>query len=127
MPGSPADAPEVIRTYFDSINTEDFERLAGIWADDVELKAVGARPRTGRDDVMDFYGGIFEPWAAHDDHPTRVVADGDVVVVEIVFTGTTHDGKEISFPAVDIFDLEDGKIRKVSIYYDLTWVRKQMS
>ena len=127
MRGSAADAPPVIRSYFDSLNAEDFETLAGIWADDVDLRPVGARPRKGRDDVMAYYRGIFEPWAAHADQPDRVIADGDTVVIEITFTGTTHDGREISFPAVDIFDLQDGRISRLAIFYDLAWVRKQMA
>ncbi len=120
------DAPAVARAYFDSINSENWEQLAGVWADGAELLAVGARPRCGRDEIMEFYGGIFEPWSAHMDQPTRFVVAGDLVFTEIEFTGVTHDGRQIVFPAVDVFELAGDQVRKLSIWYDLTWVRKQL-
>ena len=124
---SPEGAPAAIQTYFDSINAENFQRLATVWTNDVELQAVGARPLRGRDEVMEFYSRIFEPWAKHYDDPRRALVGGDLVVVDIAFRGTSHSGQEIEFPALDVFELEDGKIGKLSIWYDLVWVRKQLA
>ena len=76
---------------------------------------------------MEYYRGLFDPWAAHTDHPDRAIGGGDAVAVEITFTGTTHEGREISFPAVDVFDLQEGKISRLAIFYDLAWLRKQMA
>jgi ketosteroid isomerase-like protein len=123
----PIRAPAVIRAYFNSINAEDFEQLATIWADDAELEAVGARPRRGCDEILEFYSGAFEPWSTHYDDPRRAVVAADLVVVQIVFKGTATNGKQIEFPAVDIFELKGAQIRKLSIWYDLVWVRKQLS
>ena len=46
--------PQVILDYFDSINTENWDKLAALWTDDAELDVVGARPRRGREDVLTY-------------------------------------------------------------------------
>jgi ketosteroid isomerase-like protein len=119
-------APAAIRTYFEALNAEEWPRLAAAWADDAELRAVGARPRRGRDDIMTYYHGLFGPWPTHHDRPTRVIVAGDVVVTEVEFTGTTATGQEIRFDAVDVFDLRDGVIARMTLWYDLAWVRGQL-
>jgi uncharacterized protein (TIGR02246 family) len=117
---------DAVRAYFDALNAEDWPRLSELWAEDAELRAVGARPRRGREQIMSYFRPLFEPWARHRDTPTRVIADGDAVVVEVEFTGMTRDGRELSFDAVDVFDLADGAIARLSTWYDLAWVRKQL-
>jgi ketosteroid isomerase-like protein len=119
-------APISVRAYFDALNGEDWALLRSLWADDAELRAVGARPRRGRGEIMGYYDGLFDPWAAHEDRPTRIVVAEDIVVVEITFTGTTHGGRELSFDAVDVFELAGEAVSKLSIWYDLVWVRKQL-
>jgi ketosteroid isomerase-like protein len=124
--GSIAVAPTVIRTFFDALNTEDWPRMAASWAETAELRAVGARPRRGRTDIMTYYDGLFGPWPQHHDEPTRVIVAGDVVVAEVRFSGTTTSGKQIEFDAVDVFDLADGVIQRMTSWYDLAWVRGQL-
>ncbi len=124
--GTIDDAPETIRSFFAALNGEDWTRMASLWADDAELRAVGARPRRGRDDIMTYYHGLFGPWPQHEDRPTRVIAAGGVVVVEVRFAGVTPGGKRLEFDAVDVFDLAGGEIARMSSWYDLTWVRGQL-
>lgn len=123
---TPAELPECVRTYFETINAEDFERLSALWSPSAELRAVGSRPRRGRDEIMTFYHGLFRPWATHVDRPTREVIAGHVVVCEIEFEGVTHAGKALAFEAVDVFDLVDGAIARLTTWYDLSWVRSQL-
>jgi ketosteroid isomerase-like protein len=123
---SAAQSPECVRAYFDAINAEDFERLADVWTPTAELRAVGARPRHGREEITAYFRGAFSPWASHLDRPTRVILAEDVVVTEIEFKGVTHDGKELVFDALDVFDLTDGLIARLTTWYDLAWVRSQL-
>lgn len=123
---TPTELPECVRTYFETINAEDFERLAAVWSPDAELRAVGSRPRRGQDEIMAFYRGVFGPWASHLDRPTRAVIADHVVVCEIKFEGVTHAGKELAFDACDVFDLTDGSIARLTTWYDLGWVRSRL-
>ena len=118
--------PEPVQAYFDAINAEDIEALRPLWTADVELRAVGSRARRGIDEAMDYFGPLFDPWVEHLDLPTRVIGDGDAVAVEIRFSGRTEGGRELTFDAVDVFDLADGKIRRLTTWYDLVWLRKQL-
>jgi ketosteroid isomerase-like protein len=121
-----AEVPGAVTAYFAALNAEDLDALVGLWAPTAELRAVGSRPRRGRDEISAYFRPLFAPWAAHLDQPTRWIVGGDVVVVEVTFTGTTRAGKQLAFDAVDVFDLSDGLITRLTTWYDLAWVRKQL-
>ena len=118
-------APRVILDYFDAINTEKWEKLASLWCDDAELRVVAARPRFGRDDVLTYYPKALAGYPKHFDDPVRISVAGDVVTVEIAFTGTTPEGHPVTFDAVDVFDLKDGKLWKMSSWFNIEDVRRQ--
>jgi ketosteroid isomerase-like protein len=118
--------PAVVLAYFDAINHENLDRLGELWAEHSELRAVGIRARHGREQVMNYFSGLFEPWRAHADTPTRFIVASDTIVTEITFTGTTQAGKSLTFDALDVFDLMDGRISRLTTWYDLAWVRKQL-
>ena len=110
--------PAVVTSYFNSLNDEDWASFRTLWAEDAEARAVGARPRHGVDDVMNLYTKIFDHWARHLDVPGRTLIDGDTVVVEVHFVGTTDGGREVEFDAVDVIDLDAGKIKRITTWYD---------
>ncbi|MCR6030083.1 hypothetical protein GGQ22_01325 [Nocardioides sp. zg-579] len=120
------ETPPPVAAYFESINTEDFDRLETLWTDDVTLRAVGQKPRQGRDAVMAYFRPLFARWAKHLDTPTRVITSANVSVVEVSFIGTTSAGKELTFDAVDVFDLSGDRISALSTWYDLHWLVKQV-
>lgn len=120
---APQPVPEAITTYFDAINGEDWDRLATVWRPDAELLAVGARPRKGVDAIVRYYPKTLAPWKEHLDQPTRFVVAGDTVTVEIHFIGRSADGVAVEFDAVDVFDLVDGRIQRVTNWYDVAAVR----
>ena len=116
---------QVILDYFDAINTEDWDKLAGLWTEDAELDVVAARPRRGREDVLTYYPKALSMYPEHWDEPVRISDAGDVVTVEIDFTGKMADGTPVAFKAVDIFDIKDGKLWKMSSWFDILDVRRQ--
>ena len=74
--------------------------------------------RHGVDEVMALYPEILSPFPIHLDDPRRVLVSGDSATVEIHFTGTTDAGRTIEFDALDVFDLEDGLIRRLRYWYN---------
>ncbi len=87
---------------------------------------MGTKPRRGGDDAMALYRRLFAPWATHRDDPTRVLVDGNAATVEVHFTGTTTTRRTIEFDAVDVIDVEGGLIRRLTNWYDLSWVRREL-
>ena len=125
MPEEPT--VDAVDTYFRCLNTEDWATMATLWTEDATLRAVGARPREGRDSVLRYYSRLFDPWEEHLDTPTRVIRAGDVVTVEVTFTGRSRAGHDAAFDAVDVFDLRDGRIAALSTWYDLVAARRAVT
>lgn len=118
---------EVVRTYFVCLDTEDWTLMRTLWTPDSELRAVGARPRAGVDEVIGYFSRLFQPWSSHRDAPTRLIAEGDTIVAEVTFTGTTPDGGDVRFDAIDVFDLYDGRISRLTNWYDIAYARRVLS
>jgi ketosteroid isomerase-like protein len=113
-----------VSAYFDAINAEDWDALAGLWAPDAKLYPAGARQ--GREAILAYYPRLLAGWAEHVDRPGRRITEADTVVVEISFTGTTSHGRPVAFDAVDVFDLAGPRIGRLSIWYDTAAVLRQV-
>ncbi len=118
---------EVVNRYFDAVDAEDWESLADVLHRDVELTACGARPRSGSEAVMAMFRKVFQRFPAHSDRPTRLIVEGGTVVAEIHFEGTSETGVEISFEAVDVFDLRDGRIIRIAQWFDSAALERSLS
>ncbi len=115
--------------YFECLDTENWDGLREIWHEDGQLRAVGARPRDDRDSVIGYFSKLFDPWPEHVDRPTRIiVSEADsTVVAEVTFAGRTPDGRDVEFDAVDVFDIVDGRIRKLTNWYDIDYARRALA
>jgi ketosteroid isomerase-like protein len=117
----------VVRRYFACLGVEDWAGMAELWHEDAEMRAVGARPLQGRDAVLGYFARLFTPWSEHRGEPVRVLVAGAAVTVEVRFHGRTADGRDVVFDAVDLFDVDDGRIRRLSNWYDLVHARKTLA
>ena len=117
---------DTITAYFAAINAEDWDALSALWHDDAVWRAVGARPRRGKEDLLTYYPKALALYPEHHDEPTRIIESGDTIVVEVTFSGRTPEGTPITFDAVDMFDLEDGLITRFSSWFDMDHLRSQL-
>ena len=118
--------PEPVAAYFKAVNTQDWDALAAVFTADAEIHPVGSRTRRGRDDVLAYYPTVLAGFADHEDIVHRAHVAGEVVTAEIRFTGRTHEGASVSFDAVDVFDLDGDRIRRISLWYDTADVFRQV-
>jgi ketosteroid isomerase-like protein len=120
---------EVVARYFACLDREDWDGMRELWCADGRLRAVGARPRDDRDEVIAFFSKLFAPWKEHEDRPTRVlVAESDATAVaEVLFIGRTADGRQVRFEAVDVFDFAEGRISRLSNWYDIDYARRALA
>jgi ketosteroid isomerase-like protein len=126
---STAATQAVVMRYFACLNTEDWDGMRELWCEDGELRAVGARPRSGREDIVGYFSRLFRPWREHHDEPTRVLAfePAPTGLAEVRFTGLTGGHREVRFDAVDVFDFRQGHIRALSNWYDIDYVRRELT
>lgn len=121
------DAPVAVLTYFDAINNDRWDRLDDALAADVVISPPGMAQVQGLEAAKSHYARLLAGFGEHVDDLTRVLVSGDSVTAEIDFRGRTEDGRPVTFKAVDVFDLVDGKIARVSIWYDTHGVRRQLA
>jgi ketosteroid isomerase-like protein len=119
--------PELIQRYFTCLDREDWEQMRTLWDPAGRMRAVGARERVGREEVLRYFSRLFAPWPSHSDTPTRVVIAESVVTVEVRFDGVTPHGKSVSFEAVDVFDIANGVITALSNWYDIDYARRELA
>lgn len=117
---------DVIGAYVAAINSENWDALAELWHPDAVWRAVGARPRRSREDILTYYPRALALYPEHHDELTRIIEGEDTIVAEITFTGKTPGGKPVTFEAVDVFDLEDGLICRFSSWFDIDELRAQL-
>jgi ketosteroid isomerase-like protein len=112
-------AQEVMRRYFDGVNNENWEDFRQIWHEDAVVDVTGGLHFEGIDEIAPYYPRVLKNFPVHYDDPYAVHVAGDVVTVEIAFRGETLDGVAAEWEAVDVFTLEDGRIRKLTTWYDM--------
>jgi len=115
-----------VQAYFDAINGEDYAAIDRLFTADAELVAPGTRPLRGPAEITSYLRAALAPYPDHLDEPTRIIEAGSTVVVEIRFAGALASGARVAFDAVDVFDIDDGRIARLSSWYDSHAVREQL-
>jgi ketosteroid isomerase-like protein len=123
MSGEPLDA--ILDAYFAGLDAEDWAGIEALFADDAELLAPGAH-RRGAPAVARYFRDALAPYPDHHDQPTRRVLAGGTATVEIHFSGRMPNGAAMEFDAVDVFDVRDGRIVRLTSWYDSAEVRRAL-
>ena len=127
------DAITLIQTYYDAFNAGQTDRMLDLLHDDVEHHVNEGQIRKGRD--------LFAAFNAHMTKCYRenltdmiIMANGDRAAAEFVVNGTylktdeglpPADGQTYRLPAGAFFTIRDGKIARVTTYYNLAdWKRQ---
>jgi ketosteroid isomerase-like protein len=115
----------ILDAYFGGLDGEDWASLAALFADDAELVAPGAH-RRGAAAVAQYFRDALAPYPDHHDRPGRRFVAGSTATVEIHFSGRMANGAAIEFDAVDVFELHDGRITRLTSWYDSHEVRRSL-
>ena len=107
---------EVIESYYDYVDAEEYDALFELFADDIVYHRPGQEPIEGIDEFRRFYREVRDiedgEHAIHDVH-----VDGDTVVVQGQFTGVV-EGSETALGFADVHQFDDGTITKRWSYTD---------
>lgn len=111
---------QIVTGYFDAVNSRDWDGLAAVLHPDVSIRHGSLLSADGAPAVVKLYRAILSQYreGRHEDRPTRILVQGNLVAVEITATVEKLDGTRLTFPAADFIELRDGLIFHVSTWYD---------
>lgn len=120
--GGDMNPTEFVRTYFDTFNQHDWQKLASIYSPTAEFKDPSLGPgivKQSRDQFVKKYSELSDTFSDVKDTVVSVYPSGDKhIIVEFVSSGTAPDGTKFELPICTIFEIENGLITKDYTYYD---------
>jgi ketosteroid isomerase-like protein len=118
---------ETVRRYFSSLNETRLDDLGKVFAVDATLHFPGYEPICGRVAIQSFYTAVLRYYPKHFDNPVKFFLSEDGgVAVEIHFEGETIKGQTMIFDAVDVFEVENGEVKRLRIRYDSAKVTEKL-
>lgn len=127
----------VIQTYFDAFNAGDIESMLACLTDDVAHHVNEGNIRTGKDLFREFCEHMSRCY--REDLTDMVIflsPDGKRAAAEYIVNGTYLEtdpglpdahGQGYCLPAGSFFDVKNGKISRVTTYYNLEDWKRQVS
>jgi steroid delta-isomerase-like uncharacterized protein len=107
---------ELIERYNDAWNDHDVEALSAFHAPDIVFHNYSADECVeGADAVKEHIAGILASYPDLQFRSRRLYAREGLVVSEWIATAT-KDGQKMEWDGVDVFPIEDGKIKRKDVY-----------
>jgi ketosteroid isomerase-like protein len=109
---------ETIRSYYEYVDSEAYEELFSLFADDIVYERPGSEPLEGIDEFQEFYLE-HRPIGESSHSIDGIYVDEDTAVVRGTFEGTL-DGDPVSFGFADVHQFDqEGAIARRWTYTDL--------
>lgn len=131
------DTAKLIRSYYDAFNAGDSDAMLDHLADDVVHDVNQGERREGLAKFREFNGLMTHHYKETlTEIAVMVSKDGSRAAAEFIVNGTYLNtdnglppatGQKYNLPAGTFFEVRDGKIARVSTYYNLTAWTKQVS
>ncbi|SRR6266700_1498203 len=125
-PAAPA-PEEVARAVFAAIAGKELDRIVPYLHDDVVDDFVAVGTFRGPAEIRGFFDEIFRAFPDFELEVLRIVADDRAAAVQwrargtftgAPFQGIQATGRRVEIPGADVMEIEDGRIRHNTIYYD---------
>jgi steroid delta-isomerase-like uncharacterized protein len=126
---------DVARAWLEAMNNYDLNRMGELcWEDVVADEVAEPQPVQGRNALVEAYRELFEGFPDCRGDITNIFAGQDQVLAEVRWKGTNKGdfrgvpatGKVVDIRIAYIFKVKDGKIKRITEYYDGAAVAKQM-
>ena len=113
---------DLVNTYFSYFNSNDWNKLASMYADSAEFKDPAMGPqivRQSNQEIKRKYTEMNAIFSDLRDNIVKIYQSGENhVIVEFIATGTASDGTKFLLPICTIFTIENGQITQDFSYYD---------
>jgi uncharacterized protein len=116
------DSVDVVRSSYEAFGRGDFGAVMETIHPEIEWTDPETLPWGGTHRGHEAFGAHMQDFAGHFDEvaiePERFLDAGDTVVVLGAFSGRGKGGGEFRVPATYVWELSDGKARRVTAYTD---------
>ena len=135
-----SEAKKVLEQAIERWNAADRDGWAALYTDDVVQEAPGGSRISGLADLKEkYFDALLTAAPDRSSRDVILVAEGDYVVEQARYTAThtgtwrnpdgaeiPATGKQLDFPFVGVFRVEDGKISSIRLYYDQVEIFTQL-
>ncbi len=128
-----------VRRWIDAFSAHKLDEVAEAYAEDAELVGPAAGQVKGRQAIAGHWKNALEVTPDSKATIDRLISEGNVVVVEYIFTGTNTGpmrlptgevlpatNKRVTVPGLDILTYQSGKIVSHHLYFDRVPVLAQL-
>ncbi|WP_247236477.1 nuclear transport factor 2 family protein [Telluribacter sp. SYSU D00476] len=124
----------IVKNYYDAFNRQDWDGMLALVHPDIRHEPNQGEPRIGIEKFTEFMRHMDESYAETlTDMVFMTEPDGNRVAAEFVVNGTykkaeeglpAAHGQKYVLPAAAFLEVTDGKISRVTTYYNLThWIQ----
>lgn len=110
---------QVVRDFLESWGGRSLETICSGFADDAVYHNVPVDPIEGIADIRAVFQGFLDAFCDAKLDVVRLAAEPGLVLAERVDYFTMNDGRKIVLPVTGVFEIENGKIKRFSDYFDL--------
>lgn len=134
MPDATTEAERIVTEYVRLVNERDFSTLPAVVAESFTFTSPTAGTVQGREAFEAYLRTIVDGFSDFHLSVNRTLADEGLVMMEGRVSGT-HDGefdgiepthREVDFPEMGVFAVEDGRLQEERAYYDHSAVLRQL-
>lgn len=122
---SAAISEAVARRFFKAWETGDIDGVADCFAEDAVYHNVPVQPIHGRAAIRTLFQSLLDGFSSSRLEVLHLAATPGVVLTERIDHFRMRDGRDIRLPVMGVFEVQDGRIRRFSDYFDLAdWERQ---
>jgi ketosteroid isomerase-like protein len=111
---------EIARKLFAASEALDAAAYADLFADDAVQRIDNHDPIQGKDTIRETAAFMFGAFAGLKFNIKEVWDTGDAVICPNEVTFLRKDGKQFTFPRMNIFRIRDGKIQRLQTFGDVS-------
>jgi len=120
------DYAALINAYFLAVDEERIDDIVACFCDDATFDfPLADEPARGHAELRAFFTAHTGRFTDHVDRVTRVLADDEGGISELVFDATTTDGRTVHLENCNVYRFRDGKFAAVKVYGDSVTIRQQ--
>ena len=116
---SAAESKTLVVKFLDSWERRDLDTIMSCFTDDAVYHNVPVAPIAGRAGILAIFQGFLSAFETLTLETVRIAAEDNLVFAERIDHFLLRNGKRFDLPVNGVFEIENGKIKRFSDYFNL--------